>query len=117
MVKCIFCNIASGEIKSEKIYENLNFFSIKDVNPLVKGHSLVISKRHFETIFDIPNDLGGDLIDCLNKTSLIILKENKCDGLNIIQNNYESAGQIVKHVHFHLIPRKKNDGLKGKMIF
>ena len=112
MTDCIFCKISLGEINAPRIYENDNFFSIPDANPLVEGHSLVISKKHFETILDIPNTLGPELLECIKKTSEILIKKYNYEGFNVVNNNFESAGQIVKHVHFHIIPRKKGDGLK-----
>jgi histidine triad (HIT) family protein len=109
MEDCFFCKIAKGEVKSKKIYENDNFFSIPDANQKIEGHSLVISKKHFENILDLPVDLGSDLLDCIKETSIKIMKENDSEGLNIVQNNFEVAGQVVKHIHFHLLPRKKDD--------
>ena len=110
---CIFCRISKGEILSKKIYENENFFSIPDANPKVEGHSLVISKKHFETMLDLPVSLGSELLDCIKKTSLELMKKFEANGFNVMQNNFEIAGQVVKHVHFHILPRKKNDGFKS----
>ena len=109
---CIFCKIANGEISSEKIFENDNFFSVKDISSKSEGHSLVISKKHFETILDLPVSLGQELIECIKEISLKIVGEVKCEGFNILQNNYSVAGQVVPHLHFHIIPRKKEDGVK-----
>ncbi len=107
---CIFCKIANGEISSKRIYENDNFFSIPDANPVLKGHSLVISKKHFETILDMPNNLCSELLDCIKKTTMKLIMKYDAGGFNILNNNFEVAQQIVKHVHFHIIPRKKDDG-------
>jgi len=109
---CIFCKISRGEIPSEKIFENENFFSIFDISPKVKGHCLIISKKHFENSLDMPASLGSEFLDCVKKTSLKILKEYECSGFNLIQNNFESAGQVVKHFHAHILPRKNDDGFK-----
>jgi len=98
-----------GEIPVTKIYENDNFFSIPNANPVIDGHSLVISKKHFETTLDMPNSLGTELLDCIKKTVLKILEETKAEGFNIVNNNFGVAGQIINHVHFHIIPRKKAD--------
>lgn len=111
MKECIFCKIARGEIKNEFIYENDNFFSIKDIEPQVPGHSLVISKKHFETILDLPESLAPELFDAIKKTAIKLLQEENAEGFNIANNNFESAGQVVNHVHFHILPRKKKDGL------
>ncbi|MCK5149629.1 HIT domain-containing protein [Candidatus Pacearchaeota archaeon] len=110
---CVFCKIVKGEIASgEIIYENDNFFSIPDASPIVEGHSLIISKKHFENILDLPSSLGSELIDCIKKTSLKLIEEKKAEGFNVINNNLEVAGQVVKHFHFHIIPRKKGDKVK-----
>lgn len=112
MESCIFCKIAKGEIPVEKIYENNSFFSIPDKNPRTEGHSLVISKKHFKTILDLPTTLTPELLDCIKNTAMILMQKNKSDGFNVINNNFEAAGQVVKHVHFHIVPRKKDDGLE-----
>ncbi len=107
---CIFCKFVKGEISCEKIYENDNFFSVLDVNPKVKGHSLIIPKKHFKTCLDLPSSLGIELLDCIKKTSLKLIKDFNADGFNIINNNFKSAGQVVNHFHFHILPRKDGDG-------
>jgi len=109
---CIFCKIASGKVSAEKIYENANFFSILDANPVVEGHSLVISKKHFENSLELPSSLGVELLDAIKNTVMKILEKYKVDGFNILNNNSKVAGQIINHVHFHIIPRKEGDGLK-----
>ncbi len=109
MEDCVFCKIARGEIPVEKICEEDNFFSIPDANQKIDGHCLVISKKHFETILDLPSSLGMELISCIKKTALKVLGSEKAEGFNLVQNNFECAGQAVKHLHFHILPRK-NDG-------
>jgi histidine triad (HIT) family protein len=113
MKDCIFCKIARGEIPSNKIYENDNFFSIPDVKPKIEGHSLVISKNHFETFLDLPSTIGTELTDCIKKTSLKLIEKHKSEGFNIVNNNFESAGQVVKHFHIHILPRKQGDKSPG----
>ena len=110
--ECIFCKIARGEIKSEIIYENKDFFSIFDINALVEGHALVISKKHLETVLDMPNILGSEFLDCVKKTALKLMEEKKAEGFNLHSNNFEIAGQLVNHFHMHILPRKKGDGFK-----
>lgn len=110
--KCIFCDIAEGKIPAKKIYENGNFFSIPDAHPVAEGHSLIISKKHYKTVLDIMNSLGSELLDCIKNTSIELMKNTSAEGFNLVNNNYSAAGQIVNHVHFHIIPRWKNDGLK-----
>jgi histidine triad (HIT) family protein len=116
MSNCIFCKIAR-ESSEEKIYENDNFFSIFDASPVTDGHSLVISRNHYKTTLDIPNTMGLELLDCIKNTTLKIIEKTKAEGFNIINNNFSAAGQVVHHVHFHIVPRKKDDWLNGKLMF
>lgn len=109
MTECIFCKISKEEIPTERIYENPNFFSILDANPKTAGHSLIISKKHFQNILDLPSIAGKDFLDCVKNTSIILIKKYDASGFNIVSNNFESAGQVIGHVHFHLTPRKEGD--------
>jgi len=109
---CVFCDIAKGKIPAKRIYENSNFFSILDQNQKIKGHALVISKKHFVNSLDFPASLGSDLMDCIKNTSLKLIEENKAEGFNLINNNFEPAGQLVMHFHCHILPRKKDDDVK-----
>jgi histidine triad (HIT) family protein len=111
MEDCVFCKIASGEIPSHKLYENDNFFSVLDKNQDIKGHFLVISNKHFNNLLDLPSSLGVELVDCIKNTALKLFEEYDAEGFNVIQNNFESAGQVVNHIHFHIIPRRKSDGV------
>ncbi len=106
---CVFCKIMNGEIVAHTLYENDNFKAIPDANPKVKGHSLVISKKHFETVLDMPVTLGGELVEAIKGTSIQILKDNKAEGFNVLQNNFKVAGQAVPHLHFHIFPRKTGE--------
>jgi histidine triad (HIT) family protein len=115
MVKdCVFCKISRGEIPSKKIYENDNFFSIFDANPLTEKHCLVISKRHFVNALDLPSTLGLEFLDCVKKTVGKLLAD--FDGFNLVVNNFESAGQIVRHFHAHILPRRSGDGKSLDLI-
>lgn len=112
MIDCIFCKISRGEINSEKIYENDNFFSIPDAKPVTDGHSLVISKKHFDNSLELPIGLSQELNDCIKNTSIILMKKYNAEGFNLVNNNFKAAGQVVFHIHYHIIPRKEGDGLK-----
>ncbi len=109
---CIFCKIAQRKIKTERIAESNKFIAILDANPKTKGHTLIISKKHFVTLLDIPNNLGEELLTFIKKVASKILDNKQGDGFNIIMNNLEPAGQVVKHVHIHILPRKEGDGLR-----
>ena len=111
MEDCIFCKIVRGEIPAEKVYEDDNFIGILDANPKAEGHTLIIPKKHFKTLLDMPNSLGNEMTEGVKKISLKLIEDGKAEGFNLVANNFEVAGQIVPHVHFHIIPRKKSDGL------
>ncbi len=113
MDDCIFCKIAGGEVKSEKILETENFFAIKDINPKTKGHSLVISKRHYKTVLDMPASLLGEFLEAARDLAIELLKEEGAEGFNLVVNSYKVAGQLVPHVHIHILPRRKGDKAPG----
>jgi len=113
---CVFCKIVSGEINSEKIDESENFIAIKDQNPEVENHSLIISKKHYVNFLDLPSTLGGELMNFIKKITLTLIKETNASGFNLVQNNFPSAGQIVMHSHIHLLPRKEDDGKQLKIV-
>jgi len=106
---CIFCKIANKQAPADIVYENDNFIAFPDINQKTLGHTLIIPKKHFVNIIDIPETLGGELLDAIKKVAEIRLREG-AEGFNIMQNNGEVAGQVVMHAHFHLLPRRKNDG-------
>ena len=103
---CIFCKISNGEISSKKIYEDDNFFVINDANPVSDGHCLIISKKHYATILDLPSVLGDSLIKTTKEQSLRLIKEKKAEGIKLVQNNFKASGQSVNHFHLHIIPEK-----------
>ncbi len=111
--RCVFCKIALGEIKSEKFAESNSFFAIFDNHPKTKGHILIIPKKHFVTLLDIPNKLGSEMLEFTKKVAGKLLDEKYGDGFNILMNNLEVAGQLVMHAHLHVLPRKEGDGLRA----
>ena len=108
---CIFCKIAKGEIHSATVYEDSHFTVILDVNPATKGHCLIITKEHFDNIYDLDGETAGKLFALATCIARAMRDALKCDGLNLVQNNGEIAGQTVNHFHLHLIPRYEGDGL------
>ncbi|MAG19866.1 HIT family protein [archaeon] len=105
---CIFCKILNKEIPSFKIYEDENTYAFLDINPINKGHTLVISKKHYKDIYDIPENTLKHLILTVKKLSIPIKQATNADGISISQNNEEAAGQVIFHIHFHIIPKFKN---------
>ena len=109
---CIFCKIIRGEIPCSKVFENEKFFAFLDIGPVNKGHTLVIPKKHYKNLFDMPKEELNDYLEVIQRVSKAIIKGVNADGININMSNEEAAGQVVMHAHFHLIPRFKDDGLK-----
>ncbi|WP_022766848.1 HIT family protein [Butyrivibrio sp. XPD2006] len=110
MENCIFCKIAAGEIPSNTIYEDDSFRVILDLGPATKGHALVLPKNHYADLFEIPEDVLADAAKVAKKVAGTMKDKLSCDGLNLVQNNGETAGQTVMHFHLHIIPRYKDDG-------
>lgn len=110
---CIFCKIIKGEIPSKKTYEDDNFIAFLDINPKTEGHTIIATKNHFRNLLDMPTTLGNELLEAIKNVSLNLIKEKKAEGFNLITNNEPAAGQVVFHFHCHVIPRKKDDGLKS----
>ncbi|MDD6400575.1 MAG: HIT family protein [Lachnospiraceae bacterium] len=113
MVKddCIFCKIMKGEIPSATIYENSDFKVILDVSPANRGHALIITKEHYDNIFQLDAETAGKLFSLATVVARAIKEETQCEGLNVVQNNGEVAGQTVNHFHLHLVPRFKGDNV------
>lgn len=110
MDNCIFCKIANGEIPSNTIYEDDLFRVILDNGPATKGHALVLPKEHYANLFEIPEDVAAGAVKVAKKVAGTMKEKLSCDGLNLVQNNGETAGQTVMHFHLHIIPRYENDG-------
>ena len=113
---CIFCKIAEGKVPSVKIWEDKEFLAFADLNPAGEGHTLIIPKKHFDTLMDLDEKTSEKFISSLKKVSKVLMKKHNGDGFNIVLNNGKVAGQIVGHVHFNILPRKEGDNKKGLFI-
>lgn len=107
---CIFCKIAGGEIPSRTIYEDEQFRVILDLSPATKGHALILPKEHADNLFELPEEIAAKAMRVAKKVGTILVDKLGADGLNLVQNNGDAAGQTVKHFHLHLIPRYIEDG-------
>jgi len=108
---CIFCAIAAGEIPSFKVYEDDLALAYLDINPFSKGHTLVIPKAHAAGLLDADDKMLSELVLRVKKVAAQVKEKLGCDGFNILQNNGEAAGQTVRHIHFHIVPRWNGDPL------
>jgi|TARA_B100001971_G_C18217064_1_gene554583 histidine triad (HIT) family protein len=114
MSDCVFCKIIKGDIPSTKLYEDENILAFLDIMPANKGHTLVIPKKHYETLTDVPVDELEKLTKELQKITVAVVKATNAEGFNVVMNNKEVAGQVVPHAHFHIVPRFPNDGMAFK---
>jgi len=112
MTDCIFCKIVDSKIPSSKVYEDKDFLAFLDIMPVNKGHVLVIPKKHYVNLFDIPEEVLADLIKIVKKVAGAVKSGVNADGINLMQSNGVPAGQEVMHIHFHIMPRFKEDELK-----
>ncbi|MFH1064311.1 MAG: HIT family protein [Candidatus Woesearchaeota archaeon] len=112
MNDCIFCKILNGEIPCVKVYEDSEVLAFLDIAPNNKGHTLVITKEHHETMLDTPDELLSKLVVAVKKVGLGVYQATGSKGFNVAQNNYKVAGQLVPHIHFHIIPRNEDDGFE-----
>lgn len=113
MEGCIFCKIIEGEVPCSKIYEDDDVIAFLDVSPINKGHTLVVPKKHCENIFDIDGETLEKVVGAVKRVAEGVKKGVNADGVVVSQNNGKAAGQVVMHLHFHVIPRFKEDELKG----
>ncbi len=107
---CIFCKIIKGEVPSYKIYEDENVYAFLDIAGDVFGHTLVVPKNHYENIFDIPEVELNQVMNAVKKISQHFLTVGYT-GVNLMNASGVDAQQSVFHLHFHILPRSKNDGL------
>ncbi len=106
---CIFCKIIDGVIPSAVIYEDEIFKVILDRFPSNLGHVLILPKHHVRNIFELDEEVGAKLFSLAIRISKAMKEALQIDGLNVLQNNGEVAGQTIHHFHLHLIPRFEND--------
>ncbi len=108
-MECIFCN--KTIIKRETFYEDDNFVAIYNIRPVLKGHCLVIPKRHITEMYEFNEAERKDFVSFSNKAIFIALKYSDSNEFDFLLQRGENAGQSIKHLHFHIIPRKRNDPL------
>ena len=106
---CVFCAIAAGEIPSFKVYEDDLALAYLDINPFAKGHTLVIPKVHAADIMEIGESDLSELVVRVKRVASHLKDVLGCDGFHILQNNGAAAGQTVRHIHFHIVPRWNGD--------
>ena len=112
MENCIFCQIINGEIPSSKVYEDDNVVAFLDLHPTNPGHTLVVPKIHCDALLDCAPEVLSHMTRAAQKVASAVVKATGADGFNLGVNNGRAAGQIIFHLHMHVIPRKVDDGLR-----
>lgn len=105
MENCLFCKIVSGEIPSSKVYEDDQVLAFLDITQVTKGHTLVIPKNHCRNILDMPAETAQAVFGVIPQLSQRLVKATGAQGINLVNNSEEAAGQTVFHAHIHLLPR------------
>jgi histidine triad (HIT) family protein len=110
---CLFCKIIRGEIPAKKVYEDKSTLAFLDINPRNPGHTLVVPKKHTETLMEMGDKEAGILFQSVLKAAKMVANGAQAEGISIGQSNGKAAGQVIAHVHFHVIPRYLNEGPPG----
>jgi len=113
---CVFCKIVKGEIPSTRLYEDPDVLAFMDIGPVVKGHVLVIPKEHHNPLMATPSEILQKLIVVVQQIAKAQMKGLQADGINVSQANGKVAGQVVPHIHFHVIPRFMTDDYHGNWL-
>jgi histidine triad (HIT) family protein len=108
---CLFCRIVAGEIPAVVVFEDQNTIAFLDHRPLFPGHTLLVPREHFETLGDLSASLVGPLFTNAQLLSRVVQAAMDAEGSFVAMNNRVS--QSVPHLHVHVVPRRRKDGLKG----
>lgn len=108
---CIFCKIITGKIPSYKIYEDEWILAFLDINPFTPGHTVIVSKKHYKNIFDVPQDELKRTISIAQVIAKMVKKKLGAKGINLLHDSGKAGEQFIFHFHLHLIPRYLKDNL------
>jgi len=101
---CPFCKIALGKAPASIVYEDINVMAFMDLSPASRGHTLVVPREHYENIYEIPEKLLAEIATVVKRVCVAVKKTVDADGIKVIQLNGRAAGQVVMHIHVHVIP-------------
>lgn len=110
MTDCLFCKIVAGEIPNYTVYEDENVLAFLDIWPQAQGHTVVIPKKHYSVLSELPEEVWKNLAVGMKKALAKIKSVLHPDAINIAVNDGQAAGQVVPHVHWHIMPRYVGDG-------
>jgi histidine triad (HIT) family protein len=109
MPECIFCQIIRNQAPASIVYEDSQVVAFLSDHPVNAGHTLVVPKKHYENIYEIPDDEAAYLFKMVKKVAQAVKNATSVEGIRIVQNNGEAAGQVVFHLHVHIIPLKPHN--------
>ncbi len=109
--ECIFCRVVAAQLPAFVVYEDQTTIAFLDVGPLAEGHLLVTPREHYARLSDMPAQLAADLGSQLPRLGRALMKVTSASAFNVLCNEGADSGQVVRHVHFHLIPRRAADQL------
>jgi len=107
---CVFCDLIKGAGEVSICYEDADAIAFMDIQPVNRGHALVVPRTHYASLEDIPGPLGKHLFDVAWRLGEVIRDVTRCDGMNLLVSSGSAAGQDVFHYHVHVIPRMDGDG-------
>ncbi len=110
MADCIFCKIVEGKIPAHKIYEDTSTLAFLDAYPHAQGHTVIVPKKHAETVFDLSEGECQKLMGTVIKVMRLLKKALQAEGFNVGWNHHPVGGQVVPHLHVHVLPRYQDDG-------
>ena len=108
---CIFCAIAGGSIPCVEVYSDDSVIAFLDIGPVSDGHTLVIPRGHYGKMDECPAEVLGAVSSCIGEIAEAVVSAVGAEAYNVLCNNGRAAGQIVGHVHWHIIPRNTGDGV------
>ncbi len=111
---CLFCRMVAGQIPVVKIFEDEVVLAFLDIGPISDGHTLVIPKQHFGKLHECPAEMLSAIALRLGKIAGAVAAAMNTEGYNVLCNNGSAAGQVIEHLHFHIIGRNNGDGLFGR---
>ncbi len=114
MDDCVFCKMVAGEIPAVKVYEDQAVLAFLDIGPVSDGHTLVIPKVHCGKVHEVDPEILANVWSRLGRIAGAVAAAMNADGYNVLCNNGRAAGQVVDHLHFHVIPRRMDDGVLAR---
>jgi len=116
-MSCTFCDLIQGAAEVSVCYEDAEAIAFMDIQPVNAGHVLVVPRTHYDSLLDVPQELGAHLFSVTMRLANAVRGVTGCEGMNLVVNSGVAAGQDVFHYHVHIIPRTKGDGFEIELPF